>query len=112
MTPDDRLELEGLVKGLQALIGRLERHRQPLAKQLLEMAVIELKRRIHDIDDDEFAALVDTVSGRRPSNDLSQEAEPAQFSEKQPEGPGKTTSSPRVVIALSEVGRSKRKRRT
>src|SRR5690242_17875190 len=72
MRADDRFELEALVKGLQALILRLERHREPLATQLLGMAVLELKRRIHGIDEEEFAALVDTVSGRnamRPSND-------------------------------------------
>ena len=112
MTPDVRLELEELVKELQALGRRLRRHDQPLATQLLEMAVLEIKSRIYGIGDEEFQALVDTLSrqdalrssdGASGKSDFEQSGEPEDLGEARPPG--------RVVIALSEIGRSKRKRR-
>src|SRR5690348_2626695 len=68
MTPDVRLELEGLVEELQALSRRLRRYHQPLATQLLEMALLEIKSRMYGIDDNEFQALVDTLSGQASSH--------------------------------------------
>jgi hypothetical protein len=113
MTPEVRLELEGLVEELQALSRRLRRHHQPLATQLLEMALLEIKSRMFGIDDEEVQALVDTLSGQdtlRSSDGSSEETELEEPSE-QPEGLATSTPPARVVIALSEIGRSKRKRR-
>src|SRR5947208_2319240 len=63
MRVDERHELQELVEQIRALVTRLQRHDQPLATQLLEMALIELKSRMHGIGDEEFDALVDTLSG-------------------------------------------------
>lgn len=113
MTPEDRLELEGLVEELQALSRRLRRHHQPLATQLLEMALLEIKSQMHGIDDEEFQALVDTLSAQdasRASDGSSEETELEQ-SDEQPDELARSAPPARVVIALSEIGRSKRKRR-
>ena len=109
MTPDVRLELEGLVDELRALSLRLRRYHQPLATQLLEMALLEIKSRMYGIDDDEFQALVDTLSGQAAARS-SDETELEQLGE-QPEDLARSAPPGRVVIALSEIGRSKRKRR-
>src|SRR4029077_7098356 len=63
MRADVRHELEELVEEVRALVVRLKRHDQPFATQLLEMAVIELKSRMHNIGDEEFEALVDSRAG-------------------------------------------------
>lgn len=113
MTPEVRRDLEGLVEELRALIPRLRRHGQPLATQLLEMAVLEIKSRIYGIADEEFQALVDTLSGQSGANwwnDLSEETELAETSGR-PEDLSRTMLPTRVVVKLSEIGRSKRKRR-
>lgn len=114
MTSDVRLELEGLVEELQALSGRLRRHHQPLATQLLEMALLEIKSRMHGIDDDEFQTLVDTLSGQealRASDGSSEEETELEQGGEQPGELARSMPPARVVIALSEIGRSKRKRR-
>lgn len=113
MTPNVRLELERLVEELQALSRRLRRHHQPLATQLLEMALLEIKSRMYGIDDEEVQALVDSLSGQdasRSSDASSEETELEQPSE-QSEEFARSVPPARVVIALSEIGRSKRKRR-
>jgi hypothetical protein len=112
MTPEVRRELEGLVGELRALVPRLRRHDQPLAMQLVEMAMLEIRSRMYGINDEEFQALIDTLSGRElsgSSNDLSEETESAQISER-PESPAKTVPPARVVVAISQISRSKRKR--
>ena len=106
MTADSRRELEDLVEDIGALIVRLRRQDQPLATQLLEMTALELKSRMHGIGDEEFQALVDTLSGeasRADVTELSGIGEP----EKLPA----QALSPGRVVALNEVRRGKRKRR-
>ena len=107
MKADDRHELEGLIEEIRALVARLQRHDQPLATQLLEMAVIELKSRMHGIGDEEFDALVDTLSGE---GSPAQDVELAEASERY-ELPARTLPTARVV-ALGEVRRAKCKRRS
>jgi hypothetical protein len=107
MTADERHELEGLIEEIRALVARLQRHDQPLATQLLEMAVIELKSRMHDIGDQEFDALVDALSRE---GSLPQDVEVADSREPY-ELPARTLPSARVV-ALGEVRRAKCKRRS
>ena len=107
MTPEVRRELEGLVEELRALVPRLRRRGQPLATQLLEMAVLEIKSRMYGIADEEFQALVDALSSQSAA---SEETELAEIDD-QREGPIRTMPPARVVVALSEIGRSKRKRR-
>jgi hypothetical protein len=107
MRADDRHELEELVEGVRALVVRLKRHGQPLATQLLEMAVIELKSRMHNIGDEEFDALVDSLAGEAA---LEKEVELAETGE--PYGlPARALPSARIV-ALGEVRRNKWKRRS
>ena len=79
--------------------------------QLVEMAVLEIRSRMYGINDEEFQALVDTLSEREQSgfSHLSEETELAQISER-PESPAKTVPPARVVVALDQIGRSKRKR--
>jgi hypothetical protein len=105
MRPDVHRELEELVGEIGTLANRLRGHDQPLATQLLEMAMLEIRSRIYGIADDEVQALVDTLSGKKPSDS----ADPTQANE-QPENPARILSSPRVVVALGEIN-SKRKRR-
>ena len=69
MTPEVRRELEGLVEELRALVPRLRRRGQPLATQLLEMAVLEIKSRMYGIADEEFQALVDALSSQSGTHD-------------------------------------------
>lgn len=112
MTPEVRRELEGLVEELRALVPRLKRRGQPLATQLLEMAVLEIKSRMYGINDEEFQALIDTLSGQDASgwlSDSSEETESADIDD-QRESLIRTMPTARVV-ALSEIGRGKRKRR-
>jgi hypothetical protein len=106
MRTDDSHELQELVGDISALVARLQRHDQPLATQLLEMALIELKSRMHGIGDEEFEALVDTLSGdgsRAQDVEFAETGEPYEL-------PPRTLPSARVV-ALGEVRRSKCKRR-
>ena len=110
MTPENRGELEGVVDDIVALIPRLRQHDQPLAMRLLEMAIIEIKSKMYGIADDELQALVDTLSGRQQdsSNDPFGVTDPVPadgLRENPPISPG------RVVVALREINRSKRKRR-
>jgi hypothetical protein len=105
MRPDVHRELEELVGEIGTLAHRLRGHDQPLATQLLEMAMLEIRSRMYGIADDEVQALVDTLSGKKPSDP----ADPIQANE-QPENPARILSSPRVVVALGEIN-SKRKRR-
>lgn len=109
MTPENRLELEGLVEELRALAPRLRRHGQPLATQLLEMAVLEIRSQIYGIDDEELQALVDTLSGRK--SQASSEATKTLWPAEQSDGPTGMMPPARVVVALGEISRSKRKRR-
>ncbi len=113
MTPEVRRELEGLVEELRALVPRLRRHDQPLATQLLEMAVLEIKSRMYGINDEEFQALVDTLSGQHAAGWLNDSAEESGLVdiEDQAEGPIRTKPPVSTVVALSEISRSKRKRR-
>jgi len=107
MTADDHHELQDLIEEIRTLVVRLQRHDQPLATQLLEMAVIELKSRLHNIGDEEFEALVDTLSGDR-SQDLDVEfAETGEAYEL----PARPLPSARVV-AIGDARRNKCKRRS
>jgi len=107
MTADSRHELQELIEEIRALVTRLQRHDQPFATQLLEMAVIELKSRIHNIADEEFEALVDTLSGGK-SRDLDIEfAETGEAYEL----PARKLPSARVV-AIGDARRNKCKRRS
>src|SRR5689334_12514708 len=72
MTADVRCELEKMVEDIRGLVARLRPHDQPLAVQLLEMAVLEIKSRIYGIGDEEFAALIDTLSGERSHADQTE----------------------------------------
>lgn len=94
-------KLEELVGEIEALLDRLRAHDQPLATQLLEMAVLEIKSRMHGIADDELQALADTLSGHKSSIPIENE---------QDDNPARVKPSPRGVVALGELGRSKRKR--
>ena len=105
MRVDVHRELEELVREIGTLVHRLREHDQPLATQLLEMAVLEIRSRMYGIADDEMQALVDTLSGKK----LSDPADLMQANE-QAENPARILSSPRVVFALGEIN-SKRKRR-
>ena len=89
------------------MVVRLQRYDQPFATQLLEMALIELKSRMHGIGEEEFDALVDTLSGE---GSRAQEVEFAETGEPY-ELPARTLPSARVV-ALGDVRRSKCKRRS
>jgi hypothetical protein len=113
MTPEDRRELEGLVEELRALVPRLRRHGQPLATQLLEMAVLEIKSRMYGINDEEFQALVDTLSGHHAAGWLNDSAEEPDLVDIEDQAEGLIRTKPPVstVVALSEINRSKRKRR-
>jgi len=106
MRVDDRHELQDLIEQARTLVARLKRHDQPLATQLLEMVVIELTTRFHHIGEEEFEALVDTLSGDdSPARtvELAETGEPY-------ERPARPLPSARVV-ALGEVRRAKCKRR-
>ena len=107
MRPDVHRELEELVGEIGTLVGRLRGHDQPLATQLLEMAILEIRSRMYGIADDELQALVDTLSGPRAPTpiDTTQPGEPA-------ETPARIMPSPRVVIALDNINRGKCKRRS
>jgi hypothetical protein len=107
MRVDDRHELQELVEEIQALVARLQRHDQALAMQLLEMAVIELKSRMHGIGDEEFAALVDSLSGEGSPAKRIELAESGESYER----PARPLPSARVV-ALGDVRRAKCKRRS
>jgi hypothetical protein len=107
MKADSRRELEDLVEGIRELVVRLRRQDQPLATQLLEMAVLELKSRMHGISDEEFQALVDTLSGKEPR---AAETESTKIGELH-ELPVRASPSGRVV-ALGEARRGKCKRRS
>ena len=102
MRPDVHRELEKLVGEIGALVHRLRAHDQPLATQLLEMAVLEIRSRMHGIADDELQALVDTLSGHKSAIPIEKE---------QDDNPARIMSSPRVVVALGDISRGKRKRR-
>ena len=106
MRADVNRELEELVGEIGTLAGRLRGYDQPLATQLLEMAVLEIRSRMYGIADDELQALVDTLSGQRTPIpvDTTQPGEPA-------ETPARIMPSPRV-IALDKVSRGKCKRRS
>jgi hypothetical protein len=107
MRADDRHELQELIAEIRALATRLKRHDQPLATQLLEMTVIELKSRLHNIGEEEFEALVETLSGEGSpvtKAKLAETAEPYEL-------PVRTLPSARVV-ALGEARRAKSKRRS
>ena len=104
MTADSRHELQELIEEIRALVTRLQRHDQPFATQLLEMALIELKSRLHGIGDKEVEALVDSLSGDRARAQEVQTGEPY-------EPPARTPPSARVV-ALGEVRRNRCKRRS
>ena len=108
MTPESRIELEGLVEELRALAPRLRRHGQPLATQLLEMAVLEIRSQIYGIDDEELQALVDTLSGQKSQ---ASEATETLWPAEQSDGPTGMMPPARVFVALGEISRSKRKRR-
>jgi hypothetical protein len=107
MRADDRRELQQLVEDIQALVARLQRHDQPLAMQLLEMAVIELRSRMHGIGDEEFEALVETLSGDASPAKMVELAETGEPYER----PARPLPSARVV-ALGDVRRAKCKRRS
>jgi hypothetical protein len=62
MTPESLRELEGLVDQLRALVPRLRDQNQTFAKQLVEMAVLELRTCIYQIDDEELQALCSNLS--------------------------------------------------
>jgi len=106
MRPEVHRELEKLVGEIGSLVHRLRGYDQPLATQLLEMAVLELKSRIYGIADDEMQALVDTLAGQKlPAQiDLIPPNEPTDHS-------ARILPPARVVVALGEVSRGKRKRR-
>lgn len=107
MTADVRCELEKMVEDIRGLVARLRPHDQPLAVQLLEMAVLEIKGRIYGIGDEEFAALIDTLSGERSHADQTELTQACD----QPGLPARTTPSGRVV-AFGEIRRGKCKRRS
>ena len=94
MTPENRSGLEGVVEEIIAMIPRLRQHDQPLAMQLLEMAIIEIRSQIHGIAEHEVQALVDTLSSNGPR-----------------ENPPNTMPSGPVVVSLDEISRNRRKRR-
>jgi hypothetical protein len=104
MRPDIHDELEELVGAIGTLARRLRGHDQPLAMQLLEMAVLEIRSRMYGIAEEEVQALVDRLSGQKSQILIDPPNEPA-------EAPARLMSSPRVVVALGEISRSKRKRR-
>jgi hypothetical protein len=101
MRADVRRSLEELVGEIQVLLHRLKAHDQPLATQLLEMAVLEIKSRMHGIADDELQALADSLSGRQL---------PTPIENQQDDNPTNLMPLPRGVVALGELGRSRRKR--
>jgi hypothetical protein len=105
MRVDVHRELEELVGEIRTLVHRLRDHDQPLATQLLEMAVLEIRSRIYGIADDEVQALVDTLSDQK----LPETIRPAQLNEQAENPVG--MSSPRVVVALGDISRNKHKRR-
>jgi hypothetical protein len=111
MTPEVRRELEGLVEELRALVPRLRRHGQPLATQLLEMAVLEIKSRMYGIADEEFQALVDTLSRQDAAGWSDGPSEETELPEIGDQREGSIRTLPTARVALSEIGRSKRKRR-
>jgi len=94
MTPENRSGLESVIEEIAALIPRLRQHDQPLAMQLLEMAIIEIKSQIHGIAEDEMQALVDTLTSGGPR-----------------EKPLITEPSAQVVVSLDEISRNRRRRR-
>jgi hypothetical protein len=106
MRVDVHRELEELVGEIRTLVHRLREHDQPLATQLLEMAVLEIRSRMYGIDDDEVQALVDILSDQK----LPETIRPARLND-QADNPAGIMSSPRVVIALGEISRNKHKRR-
>ncbi len=103
MTPDVHRELEELVGEIGILALRLRAHGQPLAMQLLEMAVLEIKSRMYGIADEEVQALSDTLSGQTPPG-------PATSTRSNEQAEAIIMPSSRVVVALGEIGRDKRKR--
>ncbi len=102
MRPDVHRELEGLVGEIAALVDRLRAHDQPLATQLLEMAILEIKSRMHGIADHELLALVDALSGQKSPISIDNERDG---------DPARIMPPPRVVVALGDTSRGKRKRR-
>jgi hypothetical protein len=102
MRPDVHRELEKLVGEIGALVHRLRAHDQPLARQLLEMAVLEIRSRMHGIADDELQALADDLAGH---------TSPVSIDNEQDDNPARIMPSPRVVVALGDINRGKRKRR-
>jgi len=107
MTAEVRRELEEMVEDIRGLVAQLRPHDQPLAIQLLEMAVLEIKGRMYGIGDEEFDALIDTLSGVRSP---AEQTEPTQICD-QPGLPARTTPSGRVV-AFGAIRRGKCKRRS
>src|SRR5947209_19743890 len=53
MTAEVHRELEAMVEDIRCLVARLRLRDQPLAVQLLEMAVLDIKSRMYGIGDDE-----------------------------------------------------------
>ncbi len=101
MRVDVHRKLEELVGEIEMLLPRLRAYDQALATQLLEMAVLEIKSRMHGIADDELQALADSLSGHKS---------PIPIENEQDDSPTRAMPSPRGVVSLGEVGRGKRKR--
>jgi hypothetical protein len=107
MKADSRHELEDLVEDIRALVVRLRPQDQPLATQLLEMAVLELRSRMHGIGDDELQALVDVLSGKGSPAAETELAEIGDLNGL----PARASPTGRVV-ALGEARRAKCKLRS
>jgi hypothetical protein len=107
MKADSRRELEGLVEDIRAVVVRLRGQDQPLATQLLEMAVIELRSRMHGISDEELQVLVDTLSGDGSPAAQTELPEIGELN-----GLPTRTSPPGRVVAFGEARRAKCKRRS